>query len=176
MCTSTTTLGMWSGRDIGRDIEGTVSSVTGVHIITAAFVGLCIKRGQHRVVCVFDTVVIGIRTSHLIGVFYCAHQVKKKLESSFMNGTMKILQRRVSNMLLGQIFCLAVLFQPPLIVQPFLLHIGGTSGTAKIFCFMVLFSLILEFSPIIFIVSLCGKSSYTSKMFKQYTVPPVTRF
>ncbi|KIH61810.1 hypothetical protein ANCDUO_07913 [Ancylostoma duodenale] len=63
---------------------------------------LLITRGQHRVVCVFDTVVIGIRTSHLIGVFYCAHQVKKKLESSFMNGTMKILQRRVSNMLLGQ--------------------------------------------------------------------------
>ncbi|EYC31660.1 hypothetical protein Y032_0003g1174 [Ancylostoma ceylanicum] len=175
-CTLTTSLGVWFRQDIGKNVEADVSSITGVNITETAFVGLCVKRSHPKIIFVFHTIMLAIRSSLFIVGFYCAYQVKKKLKFSSMNGATKLLQRRFSNMLLGQIFCLAVLLQPPLTVQPFLMHIGGASSSAVIFTFTVMLSLIPVLSPLIFIISLCEIGSFISKMFKQYKVPQIFPF
>ncbi|EYC15373.1 hypothetical protein Y032_0037g3483 [Ancylostoma ceylanicum] len=107
------------------------------------------------------------KLSFLIASFYWAHEIKKKLNASFLSERTKTLQRRLSNMLLGQILCVVVLLLfPVFVVHPFLVYSGGTSSPTIIFCTTALLSLLPVLSPVLVTASISNTSFFSSKISK----------
>ncbi|RCN32905.1 hypothetical protein ANCCAN_21272 [Ancylostoma caninum] len=117
------------------------------------------KQIYYKFVSLLNITIRVTRISLLLISLYWSYKIQKNLNGSFLNGRVKMQQKRLSNILLGQVLCITVLLQPALVMHPFLLYADATGRQIMLFCSTVLLSSLPLFSPVIIIYSLWKNTS-----------------